>query len=350
MAFEPPAAAPAVPPPVRAEFLGSGSEYFRIWIVNLALTLATLGIYSPWAKVRRLQYFHRNLRLADAAFDFDARPIAILRGRMLALLLLGLLNLGSEASPRASALASVAFVALLPWMITAALRFRLAHTLHRGLRFGFHGRVGEAMRAYLLWPLAATGTLGLLFPVAVQRQRRFLYGGSAFGAARFASGLGVDEVYRTCLGVSGILVVVGTAAAALWLAAPRAGWPLVGDPRTAVWVWVAALLGALVAAGAYYRVSLHNRIWNGLRLGPHRFRSEQTLASFLALELGNLAATIATLGIFRPWAAVRSARWRAERTWLVPGASLDEFVARAGRAEGAAADEIAELFGFDIGF
>jgi uncharacterized membrane protein YjgN (DUF898 family) len=97
-------------------------------------------------------------------------------------------------------------------------------------------------------------------------------------------------------------------------------------------------------------VSLRNLVWNGLRLGPHRFRSQQTLASFLALELGNLAATIATLGLFLPWAAVRRARWQAERTWLVPGASLDEFFVGAAQPEGAAADEIADLFGFDIGF
>src|SRR5262249_61989039 len=84
----PPAEPVALPPPTRAEFLGSGGEYFRIWIVNVSLTLATLGIYSPWAKVRRAQYFHRNLRLAGAGFDYDANPWAILRGRALALLVL----------------------------------------------------------------------------------------------------------------------------------------------------------------------------------------------------------------------------------------------------------------------
>ena len=34
-------------------FTGSGGEYFKIWIVNLLLTIATLGIYSAWAKVRK---------------------------------------------------------------------------------------------------------------------------------------------------------------------------------------------------------------------------------------------------------------------------------------------------------
>ena len=30
-------------------FTGKTGEYFRIWIVNLALTILTLGIYSAWA-------------------------------------------------------------------------------------------------------------------------------------------------------------------------------------------------------------------------------------------------------------------------------------------------------------
>ena len=63
-----------------------------------------------------------------------------------------------------------------------------------------------------------------------------------------------------------------------------------------------------------------------------------------------LACTVATLGLFLPWAEVRTARWRAARTELVPGGSLDAFAAGAAQAQNAAADELAELFGFDVGF
>src|SRR6187455_1771467 len=71
----------------RMAFTGAGSEYFRIWIVNLALTIATLGIYSAWAKVRRLQFFYRHTRLAGAGFDYHGDPIAILKGRLVGLVL-----------------------------------------------------------------------------------------------------------------------------------------------------------------------------------------------------------------------------------------------------------------------
>lgn len=67
------------------EFSGSGGEYFRIWIVNLILTVLTLGIYSAWAKVRRNRYFYGHTRRGVAAFEYLAERIAILKGRLLAL-------------------------------------------------------------------------------------------------------------------------------------------------------------------------------------------------------------------------------------------------------------------------
>ncbi|MDR1708461.1 MAG: DUF898 domain-containing protein, partial [Candidatus Accumulibacter sp.] len=71
---------PGVPAPEadlvehRLSFAGSGGEYFRIWIVNLMLSIVTLGFYSPWAKVRREQYFHRNTLLDGSGFDYHGDP------------------------------------------------------------------------------------------------------------------------------------------------------------------------------------------------------------------------------------------------------------------------------------
>ena len=69
---------------MRPEFTGSASEYFRIWIVNLLFTLATLGIYSAWAKVRKKRYFYGSTRFDGDSFDYFASPKAILKGRLVA--------------------------------------------------------------------------------------------------------------------------------------------------------------------------------------------------------------------------------------------------------------------------
>lgn len=324
----------------------------------MALTLATLGLYSPWAKVRRAQYFHRNLRLAGAGFDYDANPWAILRGRALALLLVAGLQVAARTSPALNAVGGLLFLAALPWLLAASLRFRLYHTLHRGLRFSFHGRVAEAFRAFLAWPLAAALSLGLLFPAAIQCRQRFVYGRSAFGGMPFESELAIGPLYRMCFGmtwivlgtalVAGLAATFGLSAAGQRIgeASPRAAGALLAP----LLVGFAVFVAGLVVAGCFYQVRLHNLVWNELRLGPHRFRSHQTVASFLALQLGNLAGAVATLGLFLPWAEVRTARWRAARTELVPGASLDEIAAGAAQAQSAAADQLAELFGFDVGF
>jgi uncharacterized membrane protein YjgN (DUF898 family) len=58
----------------RFTFTGNASEYFRIWIVNLFLTIITIGIYSPWAKVRRLKYFYGNTWLDGHNFDHFKGP------------------------------------------------------------------------------------------------------------------------------------------------------------------------------------------------------------------------------------------------------------------------------------
>jgi uncharacterized membrane protein YjgN (DUF898 family) len=46
--------------PIELEFNGKAGEYFRIWIVNVLLSIVTLGIYSAWSKVRNKQPFKDN--------------------------------------------------------------------------------------------------------------------------------------------------------------------------------------------------------------------------------------------------------------------------------------------------
>ena len=89
-------------------FTGNGYEFFKIWIVNLALTILTLGIYSAWAKVRTNRYFYSHFQLDGEGFEYHAKPLEILKGRLIAVgLLLGYYFLGS-LSLAAGALAGIA--------------------------------------------------------------------------------------------------------------------------------------------------------------------------------------------------------------------------------------------------
>src|SRR5688572_1603984 len=122
-------------------FSGVGSEYFRIWIVNLALSIVTFGIYSAWAKVRRLQYFYRNTSLMGYSFDYHGKPLAILKGRAIGVGLIVLYNVVVAISPIAALTILIVLIIVLPWLLFQSLRFKLFCSSYRGLRFRFNGSV-----------------------------------------------------------------------------------------------------------------------------------------------------------------------------------------------------------------
>ena len=64
-------------------FKGNAKEWFGIWIVNLLLSIVTIGIYSAWAKVRTKKYFYGNTFVDGRNFDYHATGGQILKGRLI---------------------------------------------------------------------------------------------------------------------------------------------------------------------------------------------------------------------------------------------------------------------------
>src|SRR6267378_4160908 len=100
------------------EFSASAGEYFRIWIVNLALSIVTLGIYSAWAKVRKKRYFYGNTLLNGDPFEYLGKPIPILIGRIIALILFAAYSWATRHTfSVVNALIIVVLAGLVPWII-----------------------------------------------------------------------------------------------------------------------------------------------------------------------------------------------------------------------------------------
>src|SRR5438876_12398000 len=83
---------------VAFKFNGRAGEYFAIWIVNLCLSVVTLGIYSAWAKVRRKRYFYGCTQLEGSAFEYVGNPVAILKGRILVVLVFAAYSLSQQVN------------------------------------------------------------------------------------------------------------------------------------------------------------------------------------------------------------------------------------------------------------
>src|SRR3954469_23066728 len=185
MEFDPANTTAPAPPVIRApeqlRFTGSGASYFGIWIVNLLLTIVTLGIYFAWAKVRRLQYFYRHTELAGTGFDFHGSPKRILLGRGIAFVMLVAYNMSVRLHSIWTLAVILVLAAILPWLLRNSLRFRLYNTSWRGTRFHFRGTVGGAYRVFLLNGFLSLITLYIIAPFAHQRLKAYQHDNSWFG-------------------------------------------------------------------------------------------------------------------------------------------------------------------------
>src|SRR5450631_4383272 len=185
--------------PEQLHFSGSGAEYFGIWIVNLLLTIVTLGIYSAWAKVRKLQYFYRHTELAGSSFDFHGSPIKILIGRVIALVMLIGYNYSVRQHSPMTLVVVIVLAIVMPWLLRNSFRFRLYNTSWRGTRFHFRGSVGGSYRVFLLNGFLALITLYIMAPFMHQRLKAYQHDNSWFGRTRFSFHASAGQFYAIYL-------------------------------------------------------------------------------------------------------------------------------------------------------
>jgi uncharacterized membrane protein YjgN (DUF898 family) len=100
----------------------------------------------------------------------------------------------------------------------------------------------------------------------------------------------------------------------------------------------------------YFISRIQNLIWNHTGLGVHRFSSSLTAGGLAWIILSNFIFIILTLGLFKPFADIRLARYKMEHMALTPAGSIEEFIAGEQQKVGATGTEAAEIFDLDIGF
>lgn len=344
--------------PVTFEFTGNGGEYFRIWIVNLLLSIVTLGVYSAWAKVRREQYFHRNTLLDGSGFDYHGDPKAILKGRAIGFGLFMLLSITQEINHVVYLICVMLALPVIPWFVVRSFRFRAANTSYRGLRFRFDGSYREALKVYLGFGLLTLVTLGLAGPFWWQRMKAFQLNHLHYGGESFAASFPVKAFYGIALKAALLSLIP-----VLSLVALAMGTGLLADMQDQqaltmfILDWGPIVFGIFVLAfylfpllviRPYVQTAVHNRVWNDSMLGGHQFVSTQRFVSFLKVVLANSLLIVLTLGLYWPWAKVRLATYRAEHMALEVDGTLDDFVAQARDNPAAIGEEIADVFNFDV--
>ena len=364
-------------------FVGSGSEYFRIWIVNLLLTIVSLGLYYPFAKVRRMRYFHGATEVGGHALSFHANPWKLLRGYLLVGALLAAYSLTLRLAPT-MALVAVALMALLwPALWHSSLRFRMANTGWRGLRFRFTGSRLDAYKVMLPWFVLAAlffavapsadakpgvmpsvwfwlvwGLSLLLWPALFWLMKRYQHSHYALAGERTKFTVTLGQLYIMGLRIGGVwlaaVVVLGVGMGIV------AGLGALGGLRTGalgagaiVAMALVAILGFVVFQALlwpYLTSRLQNLYWNDTSSQHLYFQSRLAFRPLAWLTLKNWLLIILTLGLYWPFARIELARLRLEAMSVQCTIDIDALVNDAAAIdEGAAGDAAGDLLGIDLG-
>ncbi|MCJ7501197.1 DUF898 family protein, partial [bacterium] len=375
------------------KFNGSAGEYFRIWIVNIALTILTLGIYGAWAKVRTRRYFYSNTLLDGQPFDYTARPGTILMGHLIIGGALLLMNISGKFSPMIGYLISVVAWSLVPFLMYKAHRFKAKTAMYRNIHFRFLGTPTEAYKAYAFIPIAVLLSLlvalpaltgaqdgapaftapnmilagimilgGLLlaasFPYFVFLQKRYLHQNLAYGKTGSTFLGGARRIYgiytRASLMMLGVAVAAGILVAIL--IPMMIGMAGAEGQGVKTWVFGVGLI-FYVAFGSvfllvqqYIYASTFNYAWGNTRIGPITLKVSLEAKSLAWIRFTNVLAIIFSLGFLAPWAKIRRARYILPRTTVILPGDMDAFEAAKGYEAGAAGDTAADFFDWDIGW
>lgn len=316
-------------------FTGNGSEYFKIWIVNILLTIVTLGIYSAWAKVRKKQYFYGNTKVNDASFSYLANPVTILKGRIVVFIGFVIYSLVESLHPYAALFLLLPILPLLPLFIVKALKFNARNSATRNIRFNFHGTYMDAAKVFIFWPLLVPFTLGLIFPYVYLKQKQFIVENSSFGTSPFSFTAQPGDYYKVYLK----------------LILPAIGVGIVGAISNYLFTYSSILISVLfyLYVIAYISVKNTNIFYNSTQLGSHGFTSSMMTKEYLIIFVTNSLATVFTAGLFFPVAEIRMHKYQLEHLTLNAVGDLDQFVADEKQQISALGDEAAEFFDLDIG-
>lgn len=333
------------------EFHGKAGEFFKIWIVNIMLSIVTLGIYSAWAKVRTKRYFYNNTLLMDTPFDYLADPVKILKGRLLAFGLLVIYSIISTVSPVFGGVLLLLLLLAIPWIIIKSFKFNLYNTAYRNIRFHFDAEYLTSLLVFVGFPFLIPLTLGLAYPAFVRAQKRFIIDHSAFGTSRFTLTATMGQFYGIFLKVSAMLLLAGVLFGIL-SAGIDPGALSSNDPSLYMqWLILVGLclLPILIALYGYLYTSLSNLVLNHIELGQCRFESRLETSKIIWLYLSNTLAIIFSVGLLIPWAKIRLAAYRFSCLSVLSDGNLDSFIAGTAEADSAFGEEMDDVLDLDIG-
>ena len=382
------------------KFEGSGREYFKIWIVNVLLTIVTLGFYYPWAKVRNRRYFYANSILDGRNFEYHATGKQLFIGFLVAMALFIVYVVIQKISPIGSLMLIGALFIAIPWLIWRSMMFNMRMTSFSNVRFDFAGQLRDSYMNFFVYPVLlmigyvvlAIGVevlmpilgMGLtsvisfvvfltfiVFAVSFIKKKNIEYiiNLSRYGQGIFQTnvktkefmtimlktvGIAILAMFATAL-VIGALVYATVGLETLVSLQEAANDPQMMQAKMAAIMPIIGLayLGMILASMfimAYSMTRQRTYVYENTTLDNEiTFGSTLKAKKFAWVMITNFLAVIATLGLAMPWAKVRVAKVMLENTQVYTDGGFDQYMTQKQNESSSLGEQIGDAFDVDVG-
>jgi uncharacterized membrane protein YjgN (DUF898 family) len=365
------------------EFKGKAMEYFGIWLANILLTVVTIGIFSAWAKVRRLKYFFNNTKILEDSFAYHATGWQILKGRIIALVAILILGAGSAYIPSFSFISFLIIFFLLPFIINSSLRFNARMISYRNIKFNWHGNYKQTFLYFVLGPVISFLSLGFLHPLFTKYYYTYYANNHSYGTSRFSAYTTVKKYYLDAI-KSGFLPVLfifySIIIYTIWDIASLMVWDI--DYIDSMWISSGSEIERIISynlnynLGNYsnsfsnllfilipiifltnfiYRIFARNMLLRATILNNSNnkeisanFDSKLNPATYLWITISNAIVVPITLGLMSPWAQIRFYKYLSHSTKIEVIGDLNLFLDIEKKNLSSLGEEYAEMEGIEV--
>ncbi len=344
------------------DFRGNTKEYFKIWIVNIFLTIITIGIYSAWAKVRTNRYFYANTFYKDSSFEYTANPISILKGRLIVFSIYVAFLISSQLFLNSYIAGTILIFAILmiPWIVNRAIKFKLKNIKHRNISFHYRENAPMFYKFFLIHLILNIVTIGLAYPYSLNKFKELLINNSQFGTTTFSYQGDTKGMYKQFLKVIGtyigfVVVPIFMIGAFIFVILPSLAKTSSLMPLLPILVPIIVIISYIVfvavgfAIKGIYSAYISNFVYNHTSLESITFQSTLKASKLAWIYVTNIFAIILSLGLLTPWAKVRLVRYKCEN-FAICATDVSNFIAVKQKDQTALGEEAEEFFDIDIGF
>ncbi len=374
----------------KLKYHGRLRQLFGIHIVNVLLSMCTLGIYSFWGKTRIRKYMTSHLTLQKDRLEYTGTGKELFIGSLKALLIY-LPLITAMQIPFLNLLLFPLFFGMISLAVYLMLRYRLGRTRWHGIRFS----LGGSIKKYLFLAIKRTFfniiSFGFKIPKSDIIKWSYIANHMQYGEEKFTYQGDHKKIFKThiiTVAICFILMVVVSPTMIIMNIENIENDPVISqvtvknhsskeshittyqegsegnrkiteqksDPKELLNAFIKfalplySLLLLSVAVRLWYHAALWREKFRGLKLGNIRFKMELTGFDLVKLYGGNILIMIFTLSLGKPWAIQRTLTTFTNK--LKIGGDLNTLYVKQTEAikQGSVGDAFAADLGFDLGF